>query len=52
MKYVKIIKADLEIHGTWPIDNDHIVRAAEIETELHNRDFPEDLWTVEIEEIE
>jgi hypothetical protein len=48
-KTVKIIYADGTTRGEWPIDNDHIVRAAELEVELHNRDFSDDLWTVVID---
>lgn len=48
MRTVKIINADGSTRGSWPIDNEHIERAAQLEAELHNRDNPDDLWTVEV----
>ena len=47
-KEVFITYVDGTERGRWPIDNEHIVRAAELEAELHNRDFPDDPWTVGI----
>jgi hypothetical protein len=49
--YVVITKSDGTEHGKWPIDNDQIERAAELEAELHNRDNQYDIWVVEIREL-
>jgi hypothetical protein len=47
-KEVYITYADGSERGRWPIDNDVIVRAANMEAFLHNRDFPDDPWEVGI----
>jgi hypothetical protein len=52
MRYVKIKYADKKQRINCPVDNPHIIRACELEIELHNRDFPDDPWELEIEEPE
>jgi len=48
LKEVFITKSDGSEHGRWKIDNDQIVRAVNIDVELHNRDNPDDLWKMGI----
>jgi tRNA A37 threonylcarbamoyladenosine biosynthesis protein TsaE len=50
MQKVKILDKDGILVNEWPVDNEHIVRAAQLEVELHNRDNPDDLWAVEVVE--
>ena len=48
LKEVFITKSDGTEQGRWPIDNDQIERAAYLTIEDHNRDNPDDIWTVGI----
>jgi thiamine biosynthesis lipoprotein ApbE len=49
MKYV-VIKSGDKITERHPIDNDVIEWAARITAESHNMEFPDEPWTVEIED--
>lgn len=45
---IRILYADKSVRLDVPINHDFIIPAANVEVEIHNRDFPDDLWTVEI----
>lgn len=52
MKSVVIKNASGEVLERHPIDNDVIEWAARITAESHNMEFPDDPWTVVVEDAE
>lgn len=50
MKTVNIINKTGEVMESHVIDNDVIVRACGLTVEIHNRDNPDDPWTVRIDD--